>query len=268
MPIDPDAIAHELEAASTEELARSLRHQIAPMRGLRGTPAGTVARIAAAAWRSTPPKLPRDEDLLTSLFAQAWEDGLVAVGLLAACVPDNAGEALDIGLGWLDRVDDVQTADALGWMVLGPAALASRAPLGTILADMAERPHAAVRRAGVSMGLAMTTLRLEGPSAAPLRARLGEKEIRFVDAALSDRLALVGEAFVRDDDPLIRKGLRRVLGAWAEDAPDEALDWFRNVRGGAHKMLREEVEKSARKGRRRMERALEAGDEEEGGDVG
>jgi hypothetical protein len=258
MPIDPDDIARLLDEASTEEGARALRQQVQPLRGVRGVASGAVARIAADAWKKGGIALPADEDSLSTLFGQAWEDGLVAVGLLAAATPDRPDEALDVGMGWLDRVDDVLTADAIGWLVLGPAVLAGKADLREILSELRSRDHAAVRRAAVAMGLAMTTERLEGPSAAPLRERLGTKEVQFVDNALSDRLGLLADTFVRDEDPGVRKGLRRVLGAWAADDPDAALDWVRNVRGGSPKMLREEIEKAVRKAKRKRKPAEEA----------
>ena len=247
--MDVERIGQMLEAEATVDVARATGKQIRTIRGVRGTPHATIARVATEVWREAPPKLPRDEDPLGALFMVAWEDGLVAVGLLAALAPDHPQDALEIALEWCARLDDLATADALGWLVLGPAALGA----GTLEPVLALRTHAseAVRRAGVMAGMAMTPTRIEGPSAAPLRARLGLEHVRFVDAALSTELARLADAFVRDESAHVRKALRRVLGAWAVAAPDAAETWCKGVRGGLAVMLREEIEQGAKKGRRK-----------------
>ena len=61
----------------------------------------------------------------------------------------------------------------------------------------------------------------------------------------------IADLYVRDEDPIVRKALRRVLGAWAAVDPDGASEWLEAVKGGAPRLLRDEVEKAARKARRR-----------------
>jgi hypothetical protein len=250
--MNPDVVAERLEAASTPEAAKAASRQIHTLRGVRGVPPGAIARVIAEVWRTERPMLPRDEDSLETLYFNAWEDGIVAIGLLAALVPDAPAEALDIARGWLDRIDDVGTADALGWLVLGPCTLAAGADVEEELAPLRSHAHPAVRRAGVMAGLAMTPEIIEGPAAAALRERLGVRDVQFVEDALSENLAIITDAFLRDEDPSVRKALRRVLGAWADADPDAATEYLEGVRGGVPKMLREEVERAARKARRRM----------------
>jgi hypothetical protein len=147
-------------------------------------------------------------------------------------------------------VDDVLSADALGWLVLGPMAVQlDRIPYGSL----AESTRPWARRAAVMSGLAYTPTRIEGPAAAALRERHGMKDLQFVESALSDRIEPIARSFLRDEDPQVRKALRRLLGAWASSDPDAATAWLAGVRGGVPKMLREELEKSARKALRARE---------------
>lgn len=248
--MDAARIADLLDAEATEQSSRATRTHVSTLRGIRGTPHGTIARVGAEAWRGGGWALPGAEDALNTLFGGAWEDGIVAVGLLAASTPDHPADALEIAREWLDRVDDVLTADALGWLVLGPAALAGGADLGELVRALKQHPRPAARRAITMMGMAMTPTEIEGPAAAPLRERVGTRDVQLVDAVHADRIAMIAHAFVKDDDPAVRKGLRRVLSAWAAADPDGAVAWLGEVRGGAPSMFREEIEKAARKARR------------------
>lgn len=259
--MNPEAIGRALEAASSEATAKAAKKQIHTLRGVRGTPQGDVARIAAEAWKKHRPKLPQDELALDELFGQAWEDGLVAIALLAALGPDRPEDVMETGLDWLDRIDETTVADALGWYVIGAGALACGADLPALARRLSTHPKVAGRRAGVMAGLAMTPTPIEGAAAGALRARLGEKHVAFVSEPLSEALAGWCDAFVRDEDPTVRKGLRRVVSAWAEADPDAAEAWMEAVRGGAPKLLREAITHEARKARRRAERALAAADE-------
>ena len=100
----------------------------------------------------------------------------------------------------------------------------------------------------------MTPTEIEGPAAAPLRERLGTRDVALLDRVLSDRVAYIAHAFVRDEDPGVRKGLRRVLSAWASADPEAAAAWLSEVRGGVPAMFREEIEKTVRKTRRKRDK--------------
>ena len=243
--MDPFVIADALDALSDDETARRQRKQHQPLRGIRGTPLGEVARIGAAAQSDDPPALPADEGALSELYAGAWEDGLVAIGLLAASIPDNAEVALDIGLRWLDRVDDLATADALGWLVLGGASLASGEPL----ASLPMPGHDAAKRAIAMAAMAALPVPVEGPSAAPLRARLGERRVQWVTSAQSAALHEHLHRWLRVESPAVRKALRRILRTWTQTDPEDVVAWADSVRGGLPKLLRAETDRARRRAR-------------------
>ena len=81
--MDASALSEALEEASDTLTARKMMRQHQPLRGIRGVPLNQVAELTAQAWRSLKPDLNQDEDELSRLFHAAWEDGLVAIGLLA-----------------------------------------------------------------------------------------------------------------------------------------------------------------------------------------
>ena len=62
---------------------------------------------------------------------------------------------------------------------------------------------------------------------------------------------LLGNAFRLDSEPMVRKGLLRLVRAWALSSPDEAQDWLDAWRGGAPRVVRAELEKAIKKGHRR-----------------
>lgn len=247
--MDPDLLSETLEALSSDQDARKKGQHVRTLRGLRGVPDGEVAQVLAAAWHEERPTLPDDAWALNQLYGSAHEDGLVAIGLAAALVPDRPREVLEFGLDLLDRVDDLETADALGWVLLGPAALACDA-LDLLLARTRDHDHEAARRAGVVAGLAMTTGTVRGPAASALRERLGTKRVQLVDRALSDHLATWADAFLRDDSPSVRKGLRRLLRLWTKGDAPAVVRWADRVGGGLPKLLKKETDRARRRAER------------------
>lgn len=229
-----------LQALATDDHAARTLKQVHCLRGVRGVAAGDLARLAAAAWDEDPPRLPDDAAALDHLFGGAWEDGLLAIGLLAAALPDDPETALRLALEWAERTDDVATADAIGWLLLAPAALLLDAD-ERILGRLANHPRAETRRAAVAMGLGFTPAPLEGPAAAPLRQRVGERHARIVEAPLGRRLARIASRAVKDPSPAVHKALRRVLREWSAEDPESALAWADSVRGGIPKALRAEI---------------------------
>jgi len=242
--MDPAAVATSLQSLATDEVARKRRDHIRPLRGIRGVPEGELGRFLHHTWEETPPALPRDGAALRAMFGSAWEDGIVAIGLAASCLGTDAASVLALGLDWLEQVDDVATADALGWLVLGPASLATDR-FDDVLDDTAHARHAAARRAGVIMGMALLPTAIQGPAAAALRAALGTIDGRIVEEPRTSELRALCTAFARDDDPAVRKGLRRVLGTWTEHDARAAKRWMEGVPGGVHRMLRDEIESTA-----------------------
>ncbi len=240
--MDASALSEALEEASDTLTARKMMRQHQPLRGIRGVPLNQVAELTAQAWRSLKPDLNQDEDELSRLFHAAWEDGLVAIGLLATCIPKAPEQALDLGRSWLQHTDDLITADALGWIVLGGASLLTESGL-----DMYHRhTHTLVRRSVTMAGMAWTSTPMEGPSAAGLRAQIGVRSVRWTEQSHDGRLSLLCDAMLRDESPPVRKAMRRVVRAWGQDQPSAVVAWADQVRGGLPKMLRSEVERARR----------------------
>lgn len=248
--IDEGTISETLHALSDRRLAITRGREIKPIRGVLGVPDGEIARIAAAAYDEDGIHLDADMGALQRLFSSSFEDGIVAIALTAAGLPDAPEAALELGLQWLGQVDDPMTADALGWMVLGPAALSCGRPVAGLLHRARELGHPAARRAVVAAGLALTPEPLQGPAAAALRQRVGERHLRLVDEAFDDALAELMTPAVRDDAPTVRKAARRVLRAWVKASPAAVVAWADGVKGGLPKLLGEEVKRARSRARR------------------
>jgi len=249
--MDPTVVSEMIEVLSDADTARRTGKNVHSLRGIRGTPMGELARIASAVWLDDPPSLPASESDLSQLFSSAFEDGLVAIGLLAALGPEDPDTALRIGQEWLERTDDIVTADALGWLVLGPACLASNTKMAKLAVAYHQHARPAVRRATVTMGLAALPVRIEGPAAAPLRAKLQIKQVRFVDHPQSAQVANICSTYLRDENPSIQKAVRRLVREWVKTAPNEVVEWADGVRGGLPKLLQTEVKRARARGTRR-----------------
>jgi hypothetical protein len=243
-----DEISRRLEQAAKDPVAIRRMKQIQPLKGVRGVPLGDVASIAAEFYRHSPMRLPADYEQLHSLFCTAHEDGLVAIALASVAAVDNPEDGLDLGMRWLEMVDDLETADALGWLLIGPCLMAQFS--GGELLGMVKDGRPMVRRTGVMGCLAALPVRVEGPAAACLRERAGEKHIQMVDEPSSALLDKVMARSIRDRDPHVLRAVSRVLRGWGECDPDATEYFLANTLGGIPKRLREQAEKGIRKGRR------------------
>ncbi len=244
--MDAETISETLQAMANDRLARTRGKELRSLKGARGVPDGEIARIAAAAWQDSPPTLD-SEDELAQLFRSAWEDGIVAVGLLAAMLPDAPADVADIAIDWLSRTDDTGTADALGWNVLGPAVLCGAVDVGRLVAIGKNASHAAPRRAVVMAAMAWLPVPIEGPAAAPLRERMKSRTVAFVEEPQSEAVHTVLTAFLRDEAPQVRKAMRRVLRSWTVVDPAAVVAWGSGTPGGLPKMLKEEYLKAHRR---------------------
>lgn len=244
--IDAECISETLEALTDDATSRRYAKEHSTLRGIRGVPTGEIARLGDAVWAESGTELPRDRQALQQLYGAAWEDGLVAIGLLATCVPDTPAEALAVGEAWLHRIDDLVSADALGWLVIGGAALATQSPLPVLEPDA----HLMASRALASAAMAWIPCPIEGPSAAPLRAKLGTRQIQWTDRTHPEWLAPHCTALLRDRHPCIQKALRRVVKAWATASPEEVTLWASNVPGGIPKVLRADIQRIVKKAAR------------------
>jgi hypothetical protein len=223
--------------------------QIQPLKGVRGVPLGDVAAIAAEFYKRSPARLPEHYEGLHSLYCTAHEDGLVAIALASVAAIDTPEAGLDLAMRWLDMVDDLETADALGWLLLGPCLLAQHS--GGELLGMVKDGRPMVRRAGVMGCMAALPVRVEGPAAACLRERAGERHIQMVDKAASPLVAKVMGRAIRDSDSHVLRAVARVLRGWGESDPQAVEHFLAHTPGGIAKRLREQAEKGIRKGRRR-----------------
>lgn len=239
MSFSVDAVRLELTVKSEDEAARRHRRQVSCARGIRGVPFGDLARIVDRTWRETPPQLPGDAPALSALYSTAWEDGLAAVGLLAAAAPDAPDAALALARDLAGRVDDPLTADALGWLVLGPLAGLTGQPYPAVVDGLAQHPRDDVRRAVVAGALAFTPTVVEGPAAAGLRARVGQARIRISDRVDPAVVGWVVATFRRDE--AVGRSVRRLLKAWGDEDPAGLLAFAASVPGGLPGPLAAEV---------------------------
>jgi len=264
---DPDLISESLEAVSDGHTARKRARQVQPFRGVRGVSPRDVTRILVESWRASPLRLPDDEDLLQTLFMTAFEDGLVAIGLLAAALPDAPVDVLDMVDELLPHVDDTETADALGWLVMGPGLLATGEGLADgVLALKDAPPHR--RRAAVMALMTALPEPVQGAAAAALRERMGSRQVVFVQEVLGDEVELALVAFMRDESPVVRKAVARVLRAWATADPDRVERLVREFPGGLSRQLREEAVRGIRKARRPVRaRTPRRSDDDDFGDI-
>jgi hypothetical protein len=240
-----------LAERATDEAAESIRTHTRCLRGIRGVPSGILAELIAETWRKTPPALPQDKDALDRLFGTAWEDGIAAIGLLAAALPADPEAALSLGLDWAGRADDLLTADSLGWLVLGPAtSRIGGSSLREMLYTLQDAPPF-TRRAAASTALAFVPAEIEGPAAAALREREGSRHVRLVEQVSPEEAGQILREYAHDLEPMIQKVLRRVLRVWADHDPEGLIAWAATMRGGLPKMLSGEVQRVKPRKKRR-----------------
>lgn len=252
---DVELIRARLEALADVSTARKQRQHVRPLRGLRGVPPAELSRFLVEIYAAEPCVLPEHDRALRLLFGGAFEDGLLAIGLAAAALPDAPEAALDLSRWWGEIVDDHATADALGWLLVGPGLLATAGEgAGARLASLRQAPPHR-RRVAVAAVLAALPLPVEGPAAAALRSRLGVKDVVFVERPLAAVLDPVLRAFHRDEEAAVRKGVSRALRTWAVEDPMAAQHFVNSVPGGISKQLRAEFDQGFVRGIKKMARA-------------
>lgn len=246
----PKHISAQLQGKTDTDYARKRNKQIQPLRGLRGVPASAVVSVLVETWQASPLDLPDEVGMVNQLFTTAFEDGLVAMGLAAAALPDAPYEVLDLADRWIEAVDDVETADTLGWLLFGPAILATREPFVTSVTELLTHEHPMRRRVGVLACFAAMPVPIEGAAAAALREKLGQRRLAFVEAPLDELLQQTLPLVIRDEVPLVRRAVARGLRTWATFSPDLVEKALAETRGGVPRYVRDEAEKGIKKGRR------------------
>jgi len=249
--LSPQTISSQLEAVADEGHARRVSRHISPLKGLRGVPSREVVSVLVSAWKNNGVTLPRDCEGLARLFRTAHEDGLVAIGLTAAALPDAPDAALDLAERWMEVADDLDTADAIGWLLLGPGLLATGEPFVEHLNELLSESSPIRRRTAVIALMATLPVPIEGPAAAALRARLKQKKVAFVQEPIDALLQGVLPHALKDRDPHVRKAVARVMRTWAVSSPDIVEMILAEQPGGVNRFIREEAEKGIRKGRRK-----------------
>ncbi len=247
--LNASTLSQILSKASTPQKARALKKHISPLRGVRGAPGAAITEAIVKGWSSGVHLDDHaDREQLKTLFSTAFEDGLVAIGLGSAATPDDPEASLALCRHWMSLTDDIQTADALGWLMWMPALLsgAGKGPSGLLDARGAD---VYTRRAAVVGLLAALPVPVEGPSAAGLRARLDQRRVAFVDAPLDEILEEILPPFLKDTNPQVRKGVGRVVRTWAALSP-AAAEAAVQTPGGLHRVIRDDLERGLKKGRR------------------
>ncbi len=210
-----------LAANAEDAVATRARRAIRPLRGIRGVPLAVVARTADTIWKRGI-SLPRDADALDAAFGTAFEDGLVAIALAAAALPDSPVVASALGLAWAHRTDDPTTADALGSILLGGSvALAG----GVSRLDALRQGSVWCRRSRWMAAMGRLPVPLEGPAVAGLRARLGTPNVQWVDAPQRADVAALLDDAVKATDPPLHKALRRILTTWSATDEEGCRAW-------------------------------------------
>jgi hypothetical protein len=239
MSFDLDAVRSELASLADDDTAHRHGKQVRCLRGIRGVPFGDVARLADRLWRASHPILPRDAADLEALFTTAWEDGLVAVGLLATTSARTPEDSQRLALRLAGRVDDHVTADALGWLVFGPLAAHLHLPYPTVVESLVHHARPEVRRVAVSGALAFTPAVVEGPAASPLRAQVGQSKIRISDGIDARVLGWAITTFRRDEP--VARAVRRLITTWGAEDAEGLVGFVDALPGGLPPVLAAEV---------------------------
>ena len=238
-----------MEQRSSIDTARKLRREVKSIKGIHGVNSRDLSSIIIDLFDTSGPTLLENLDQVDDLFGHSYEEGLIAVGLLAATLPDAPELCFELALSWLERVDEHQTADSIGWLLIGPGMLATRTPCSEVIQIVEQNDHPLAMRSAVISGLAALPEVVSLTAAAGLRARLGTPEIRFVDEAASTIVSELLTTYFKRAEPVVRKGVRRLLGAWTRCDQEAVIEWQQRAQqmGGLHKMLSTEIARQTKK---------------------
>ena len=250
--LDADIISNALEELADKQTRFKKAKHLQPFRGLRGVSARDMGPVIRDAWAGGV-DLTGDAEALRRLFSTAHEDGIVAMALVAAAMPDAPLLALELAEEWLDVVDDTETADALGWLVLGPSLLSQGSAMGLSSYCLESRgscrPHA--KRALVMACMAALPIEVEGVAAGALRDRMGVRRLAFVEQVIPDVCDVVLDAFWREDHPHVCKAIARLARSWGECEPETVAKFVQARMSFTSILLRRAAEKGIKKGQQR-----------------
>ena len=237
-----------LGAHANRKLAHQ-RHKEAPtLRGVIGVPYGELTQLIA---ESELAELPKDTELLNALYSRSLEEGLIAIALTAVVVLEQPNHALELADRWLPYIDDVQTADALGHLVLGPALLS----LGLSSVERLQDPELTNpfhRRAEVMALMAAMPEPIRGPAAAALRETLQADEVTFVEQSMDTYIGNGLKVVLRDPSPIVRKAFSNVLRAWTACSCEAVHSWIAQSVPDKHPWVKDGLSRGLREHRRRL----------------
>ena len=237
-----------LRAHADSQLSKKRTLALKVLRGFRGAPARLIAELLE---EDPYVELPQGEEELHRLFMRAHEDGMIAIGLLSVAALSQAQEAYELAQEWLELIDDVETADALGWTVLGPIALQLS------LSPLEGYRHASgvyAKRAWVMSLLAAIPEPPKGAHVAGLRAHLQSEQVIFVDEPV---LPVLQEAFpvlIKEEHPTLRKAVVALIRSWASASPEGIEAVIDLSKGNLPRWIREPYERGARRHKRSQQR--------------
>ena len=237
-----------LGAHANRKLANQRRREAPTLRGVLGIPYAELTQLIA---ESELAELPKDLDTLNALYSRSLEEGLIAIALVAVSVLEQPQLALELAERWLPYVDDVQTADALGHLVIGPALLSLGLSSDERLQDP-ELTNPFHRRAEVMALMAAMPEPVRGPAAAALRETLQADEITFVEEAMDAHIANGLLVVLRDPSPIVRKAFSSVLRAWTACSHDAVQAWVSDSVPDRHPWVKDGLSRGLREHRRRM----------------
>jgi len=229
----------KLSAHADSELAKKRRKNIQPFRGIRGVPHQIISEILA---EDPVAELPADRKHLSTLFAQAHEDGLVAIGLLSVACLQNPLAALELAEEWIGMIDDVESADALAKLVIGPAVVSLGLSFQERL-DGAKQHSALAYRIEIISMVTLFPEEVKGPCVAALRSQLNQQSIIFSPtinvAPVLENLGI----FYREENHVIRKSILYLLRVSASWSYPELEAFLSSLHQGPPRWLRPAIKK-------------------------
>ena len=189
----------KLRALSNAKIAQKKQKEIKGIRGVRGiSNQDLIALINEEVW----PSLPEDSDTLHMLYGTAHEDGLLAIALLAVAALESPNEALQLVERWLPFLDNTETADFIGHLIIGPSAFALQESITDRITEQ-ENPYAI--RAELNSCLAAFPTPAKGVCVAGLRKKFAVDDVIFVEEPHLDWVHEAVSCTMRMEHPLIKK---------------------------------------------------------------
>ena len=233
-----------LSAHADSELSKKRTRALKVTRGIRGAPARLIAELLE---EDPTVDIETEIEQLHRLFMTAHEDGMIAIGLLSVAVLKEPELAAELAERWLGLIDDVESADALGWTVLGPLELQLA---GANAQHYRQWPGVYAKRAWITSLMAALPEAPKGPHVAALRAHLGAEQVVFVDAPVQTLLQEAFPFFITEENHTLRKAIAALIRSWATFSPEAVSEVINAQRENLPRWLREPYERGERRYRR------------------